>query len=81
MPETRFNKEFLNFIKKESGIGVWHRCFPVNFAKFLRAPFLQKPSGRLLLLVFKDDLPQQLVTFLRKKIKQNSRYHFYVAIF
>ena len=19
--------------------GLWHRCFPVNFAKFLRAPF------------------------------------------
>ena len=28
----------------------WHRCFPVNFAKFLRAPFLQNTSGRLLYL-------------------------------
>ena len=28
---------------------LWHRCFPVNFAKFLRAPFLQNTSGRLLL--------------------------------
>ena len=27
----------------------WHRCFPLNFAKFLRAPFLQNTSGRLLL--------------------------------
>ena len=26
---------------------LWHRCFPVNFAKFLRTPFLQKNSGRL----------------------------------
>ena len=26
-----------------------HRRFPVNFAKFLRAPFLQNTSGRLLL--------------------------------
>ena len=26
-----------------------HRCFPVRFAKFLRAPFLQNTSGRLLL--------------------------------
>ena len=25
------------FIKKR----LWHRCFPVNFAKILRAPFLQ----------------------------------------
>ena len=24
----------------------WHRCFPVNFAKFLRTPFLQNTSGR-----------------------------------
>ena len=28
---------------------LWHRCFPVNFAKFLRTPFLQSISGRLLL--------------------------------
>ena len=26
-----------------------HRCFPVNFAKFLRTPFWRKASGRLLL--------------------------------
>ena len=28
---------------------LWHRCFPVNFAKFLRTPFWQNFSGRLLL--------------------------------
>ena len=28
---------------------LWHRYFPVNFAKFLRTPFLQNTSGRLLL--------------------------------
>ena len=28
-----------NFIKK----GLWHRCFPVNFAKFLRALFHRTP--------------------------------------
>ena len=27
----------------------WHRCFPVNSAKFLRILFLQNTSGRLLL--------------------------------
>ena len=26
---------------------LWQRCFPVNFAKFLTAPFLQNSSGRL----------------------------------
>ena len=28
---------------------LWHRCAPVNFAKFLRTPFLQNTSGWLLL--------------------------------
>ena len=28
---------------------LWHRCFSVNFAKFLRTPFLQNTSGRLFL--------------------------------
>ena len=28
---------------------LWHRCFPVNFVKFLRIRFLQNTSGRLLL--------------------------------
>ena len=28
---------------------LWHRCFPVNFAKVLRTPFLQNTSRRLLL--------------------------------
>ena len=27
---------------------LWHRCFPLNFTKFLRTPFSQNPSGRLL---------------------------------
>ena len=27
----------------------WHRCFPVNFAKFLRTPSLQNTCGQLLL--------------------------------
>ena len=28
---------------------LWRRCFPVSFVKFLRTPFLQNTSGRLLL--------------------------------
>ena len=31
----------------------WHRCFSVNFLKFLRTPLLQNINGRLL-LVFKN---------------------------
>ena len=29
---------------------LWHRCFPVNFAKFLGTSFLQNPSGGCLRL-------------------------------
>ena len=29
------------YLKRE----LWHRCFPVNFTKFLRAPFLRSNSG------------------------------------
>ena len=28
---------------------LWYRCFPVKFAKFLRTPFLQNTSRRLVL--------------------------------
>ena len=28
---------------------LWHRCFPVNFIKLLKTPFLKNTSGRLLL--------------------------------
>ena len=35
---------------------LWHKCFPLNFAKFLRTPFLQNTSERLL------DLSQSYVT-------------------
>ena len=34
-----------NFIKKR----LWHRCFPVNFAKFLRISFFKEHLWRLLL--------------------------------
>ena len=31
---------------------LWHRCFYVNFAKFLGTPFLQNTCGRLLLKLY-----------------------------
>ena len=30
---------------------LWHRCFSVKFAKFLKAPFLQNTSKRLFLQI------------------------------
>ena len=32
---------------------LWYRCFPVNFGKFLRTPFLQNTSGPLRLVIVK----------------------------
>ena len=34
----------------------WHSCFPMNFVKLLRAPFLQNTSRRLLLLIPQSQL-------------------------
>ena len=31
---------------------LWYRCFPVNFMKFLKTPFLQNTSGGLFLYKF-----------------------------
>ena len=58
-----FNRSFENLIKidllyKKKRLwpvtllkkSLWHRCFPVNFAKFLRTKFLQNTSGRLKVL-------------------------------
>ena len=44
---------------------LWHRCFPVNFLNFLRTPFLQNTSGRLLLHVAKSPY---LVTTRKNKV-------------
>ena len=52
VPESFLNKTFLKFWIKPATLlekRLWHRCFPVNFDKFLKTPFLQKSSGRLLL--------------------------------
>ena len=44
---TGLRPETCNFIKKI----IWHRDFPVNFAKFLRTPFLTEHLQWLLLHV------------------------------
>ena len=47
----RFRKMHKKTPVPESLFEQIHRCFPVNFAKFLRTPFLQSTSRRLLLNV------------------------------
>ena len=46
-------RQRLFFKKKKS---LWHRRFPVNFAKFLRTLFLQSTSGRLLLIQCQNNI-------------------------
>ena len=38
----------VSFLIKLKKNRLWHRCFPVNFVKFLRTSFLQNTSGQLL---------------------------------
>ena len=43
----KLQADVCNFTKKR----LWHRCFPVNFGKSLRTPFLRNISGWLLLMI------------------------------
>ena len=56
-------------IKPARNQRLWHRWFPVNFAKLLRTPFLQNTSGRLLL--FKTWLALQFSIFLVSSFIEN----------
>ena len=63
MPETLFNKVATlrpaTLLKKS----LWHSCFPVNFAKFLRTPrvtaseFLHDPTQMFNLSIFNTLIP------------------------
>ena len=55
----KINKQPLrnNFTKNRN----WHRSFPVNFEKFLRTPFLQNISGRML-LTMEHDLENEILS-------------------
>ena len=35
------------YFDKVAGLRLWHRCFPMNFEKFLRTPLLQNTPWRL----------------------------------
>ena len=49
---------------------LWHRCFPMNFVKFLRTPFLQNTSGRLLLPIL---IPGKKTVFCEKNFFVQNR--------
>ena len=47
-PQVFCKKDVLRNFTKFTGKHLchrWHRCFPVNFVKFLRTPFLLNTSG------------------------------------
>ena len=65
----------LQVIKKR----LWHRCFPVNFTKFLRTPFLTEHLWWLLLFLYQRlgilHLNNSIVVssiFLRKRLKKQN---------
>ena len=49
-----------------------HRCFPVNFAKFLRTPFLQNTSGWLLL----SNTKKSIAFKSQMEVWQNKQFSF-----
>ena len=73
---------------------LWHKCFPVNFVKFLRRSFLQSTSGGVVLLVFLTsfgNLAWKVVndysittnrkTKVRLNIQYNSKLYYYSILF
>ena len=58
---------------------LWHRCFPVNFAKFPRTPFLQNTSLRLLLAV-KNFSNFQLIIVNNFRSNFIGGYRFFVCL-
>ena len=45
-------RNFAKFTRKHLCQRLWRRCFPVNFAKYLRTLFLQNISERVLLTLY-----------------------------
>ena len=52
-------------IKLQAEAELWHRCFPVNFSKFLRTPFWQNTS------FYAEEIADQFFVFLRDYIYPN----------
>ena len=46
---------------------LWHRCFPVNFTKFLRTPFLQNTTGGSFCQIFLYFVFRSIFNLLLKK--------------
>ena len=66
MPESLFCKsQPVTFLKNR----LWHSCFPVNFAKFIRTPFLQNTS-RVTACVSNEILSlKKACNFIKKRLQ------------
>ena len=62
------------FFNKAAGLRLRHRCFPVNFVKFLRTPFLTE-HVRWLLLKFYIKYQLELVWIQAEKSLQKYSLH------
>ena len=51
---------------------LMYRCFPVNFLKFLRTPFLQNTSGRMLLFLINAFYAGGLFLYSRETVENQS---------
>ena len=67
---------------------LYHKCFPVNFLKFLRTPFSQKSSGQLLTLFYRtspdaasDSFRFPGCKFLKKEIPEKMFFCAFYKIF
>ena len=59
-------KNFIKFTGRPATLlkeRLWHRCFPKNFANFLRTPFLQNTSGRLWLFKSSKTIRKIIIFF------------------
>ena len=68
MPETPFNKVVglrCSILLKKS---LWHRCFPVDFAKFLKTPFSTEDLQWLLL----EDIIRRKTSHMKYKQTSSS---------
>ena len=53
---------------------LWHRCFPVNFAKFLRATFFTEQLRWLLLLIVLLLSTLLVFSYCQMRIRQKSKF-------
>ena len=62
-----FLRNFTKFRGKHLRQSLWHRCFPMNFVKFLRTPFSQNNYWRLLLWFVRNIQMSKGITIPLKK--------------